>query len=191
MHAHSFFATFPSLNALSPIRGLVGNHFFKISPPKKPPPPRQLHVRDFAFSCPPPDCRRATDTGEKFAYLTSAKQLLASGYIVFTHVNIINENSQKVHVVHNGQLAVFHPTFCVNRCRLDPSRTLKFLWLCSPERIAPYGATPVSAASSSNLHSPPALKLAIKRASIGISVYKPALCKALKLALHAFMRLIQ
>lgn len=137
MHAHSLFATFPSLNALSPIRGL-GNQLFKVRAPKKPPPPRQFHVRDFAFSCPPPDCRRATDTGKKFAYLTSTKELLTSGYIVFTHVNIINENNQKVHVVHNGQLA-FLPAFCTNRCRLNPSRTLTFCGYVAPEELPPPG----------------------------------------------------
>lgn len=105
MLAHSLFATFPDLNALSP-RGL-GDQLFKVRAPKKPPPPRQFHVRDFAFSCPPPDCRRGANTGKEFAYLTSTKQLLTSGYTVFTHVNIINENNQKVHVVHNGQLAFF------------------------------------------------------------------------------------
>ena len=98
-------------------------------------PPRQLHVRDFAFSCPPPDCRRATNTGKKFAYLTSAKKLLTSGYIVFTHVNIINKNSQKVHVVHNGRLAVFSPNFYVSRCKLDPSRTLIFCGHVAPKEL--------------------------------------------------------
>ena len=184
MRAHSLFATFPNLNALSP-RGL-GHHLFKIGSPKKPPPPRQLHVRDFAFSCPPPDCRRCANTWEKFAYLTSAKQLLTSGYIVFTHVNIINENNQKVHVVHNGQLAFF-TAFFANRCRLDPSRTLTFCGYVALEELPPPGLH----LHLPDLHSLPALKLAIKRASIGTPANKPALCKALKLALHAFVRLIQ
>lgn len=54
-------------------------------------------MRDFALVSPPADCRGGADTGKKFAYLTGAKQLLVSGYVVFAHVNIINENSQKVH----------------------------------------------------------------------------------------------
>ena len=96
MLAHSFFATFPDLNALSPIRGL-DQHLLKISLPENPLTRGQFNGRDFFLVSPPPDCRWGADTGEKFAYLTSAKQLLASGYIGFTHVNIINENSQKVH----------------------------------------------------------------------------------------------
>lgn len=90
-------------------------------------------MRDFALVSPPPDCRRATNTGEKFTHLTSAKQLI-SGHIGFTHVNIINKNSQKVHAVHNERLAFF-ADFCVNRCKLDPSRTLIFCGYVAPKEL--------------------------------------------------------
>ena len=91
-----FFATFPNLNALSPIRGL-DQHLLKISPPENPLTRGQFNGRDFFLVSPPPDCRWGANTWEKFTHLTSAKKLLASGYIVFAHVNIINKNSQKVY----------------------------------------------------------------------------------------------